>query len=814
MNNRGNWFGIFVGLCMSLQAFAQAPDEKWAADIRRMVDWYSFALNLLGSDSAFTADKETIVRESYQRIFRDSKVLIEDDLIENRREVTNKEVQAYLRDVDFFFKRVQFQHNVGRIERKTNQMGRPYFLVETQRILKAVDLDGKIIENRKPRFFEIELNEQKQVLYIVSVYTSRKGLEEDLVQWWQALTPPWKSYVSSGIALPENTGFLADILAFDSLASPGNRYTISGKSISLESAWLATELIKVLATDSLDLSSKQWIDDLGPLAQFSQLKWLSISNLPINDLTPLRNLNRLEHLDVSHCKIMDLSPLRFLDGLEKINLGHSLISDANEINRLVGLKFADLTGCPIVDLKNIQLSGNLQHLILDSTQVKDLEALAGFPNLGVLSLNHCPITDIRALASLPSLSRVYLETTPINSIMPLVGAKKLSYVFCDGSALSQKEAQAFRQAAPHITLVFGTADIKRWWKSLPQDLKTALDSKIKVWTPGSKEFLQALVRLDSLSYVQKDSLDLSLLKPLSELRYLHLHRCPLKNIDVLSGFKKLENINVSGTGISTLNWATGLSQLRILHAENNSIADASALKGLYNLIQVRLDGNSLPYESTLQLCNDHPEWNVRWHSGWLTLRWEELDTAWMQTLSSKHPDLPSPDALHRLEHSTSLEKPLQSGLRGAGPASFMPFLEELILPEAGLQDVGFIAGLHGLKTLDISGNPVSTLQGLSGLGKLEVLKASATLIGKLDAVPSFPELIRLELASGPLEGLEGIDRFPLLRHLDVSGSKVRRLKPLEKLLGLKTLKVFNTRVSAREASAFRKKFTECEVVHY
>jgi len=50
--------------------------------------------------------------------------------------------------------------------------------------------------------------------------------------------------------------------------------------------------------------------------------------------------------------------------------------------------------------------------------------------------------------------------------------------------------------------------------------------------------------------------------------------------------------------------------------------------------------------------------------------------------------------------------------------------------------------------------------------------------------------------------------------LDVSGSKVRRLKPLEKLLGLKTLKVFNTRVSAREASAFRKKFTECEVVHY
>jgi Leucine-rich repeat (LRR) protein len=814
MSKRNNGIGVLVGLVLSLQVFAQTTDEKWSADIRRMVDWYSYALNILGSDSAFTADKETIVRESYQRIFRDAKVLIEDDLIENRREVTNKEVQAYLRDVDFFFKRVQFQHNVGRIERKTNQLGRPYFLVETQRILKAIDLDGKEIENRRPRFFEIELNEQKQVLYIVSVYTSRKGLEEDLVQWWQGLPLAWKSYVSSGIALPENTGFLSDILTFDSLASPGSRYTISGKSIALENSWLASELLTVLSTDSLDLSGKAWIEDLGPLAQFSRLKWLSLAHLPISDLTPLRNLNKLEYLDISHCKIMDLSPLRFLDGLEKINLGHSLISDVNEINRLVGLKFADLTACPILDLKNIPLSGNLQHLILDSTQVKDLEALAGFPNLRVLSLNHCPLTDIRALASLPSLSRVYLETTPINSIMPLVGAKKLSYVFCDGSALSQKEAQAFRQAAPHITLVFGTADIKRWWKSLPQDLKMALDSKIKAWPSGSKEFLQALVRIDSLNYSQKDSLDLSLLKPLSELRYLNLNACPLKSVEVLSGFKKLENIAVSNTGINNLNWANELSQLRILHAENNSISDASSLKGLYNLVQVRLDGNPLPYESTITLCNNHPEWNVHWHSEWLRLRWEELDTAWMQVLKSKHPDLPSPDALHRLEHAVSLEKPLQSGLRGAGPATFMPFLEELILPEAGLQDIHFIAPLRRLKTLDISGNPISSLQMLNGLVQLEVLKASATLIGKLDALPNFSELLRLELASGPLESLEGIERFPLLRHLDVSGSKVRRLKPLEKLLGLKTLKVFNTRVAPREAAAFRKQFPECEVLHY
>lgn len=814
MNKFRHWIGAFLGLCLSLQGLAQNSDERWSADIRRMIDWYSYALNILGSDSAFASDKETLVQESYRRIFRDAKVLIEDDLIENRREVTNKEVQAYLRDVDFFFKRVEFQHTVGRIERKTNQLGRPYFFVETQRTLKAIDLDGKPIENIASRFFEIELDEHRQVLFIVSVYTSRKGLEEDLLQWWQNLSLPWKSFVSSGIPLPENTGYLSDILAFDSLAVPGNRYTVSGQKIHLESSWLASELQRVLSTDSLDLSQKKWIADLSPLAQFSRLKWLSLSGCSFSDLTPLRNLNQLDYLDLSYSQVQNLDPLRFLDGLEKINLGHSLISDANEINRLVGLKFADLTACPILDLKNIQLSGNLQHFILDSTQVKDATALAGFPNLSILSLNHCPIADIRALASLPSLSRVYLETTPISSILPLAGAKKLNYVFCDGSSLSQKEAQAFRQAAPHITLVFGTTEIKRWWKGLPMDLKTALDSKIRDWSPGSKEFLQALVRLDSLSYFQKDSFDLSVLKPLSELRHLDLKSCKLNEVDVLSGFKNLEFLDVSETGLTHINWVSSLAQLKVLRAEKNRISDASALAGLNNLTQVRLDGNLLPYESTLALAHSHPEWNMLWHSAWLTLRWEELDTLWAKTLKIKYPDLPEPEALHRLEHSTTLEKPNLSGLKGPGPAPFMPFLENLFLAEAGLQDLGFIAPLRNLKTLDISGNPISSLLLLNGLTHLNVLKASATLIEKLDAVPTFSALVRLELASGPLESLEGIDRFPLLRHLDVSGSKVRRLKPLEVLLSLNTLKVFNTKVTPREAASFQKQFPECEVLHY
>ncbi len=803
---------FFLGLLQP--GLAQNDNDRWTNDIQRMIDWYSYSLNILGSDSAYTSDKETIARESYLRVFRDAKVLIEDDLIENRREVTNKEVQAYLRDVDFFFKRVKFQHVLVRSERKINQLGRPYFLVETQRTLTAIDLDGRPIENRQTRFFEIELDEQRQVLYIVSIYTSRKGLEEDLLQWWTTLSFPWKRFVSASISLPNNTGFLSDILAFDSLAAVGNRYTVSGESIAIEPKWLAEQLLQVLATDSLDLSYAPWLNDLGPLAQFGQLKWLALRGTKVDDLTALRNLNQLLYLDVSHTPVLDLSPLRFLDGLQSIQLRRTLISDANEINRLVGLKFADLTGCPIVDIANIQLSGNLQHLILDSTQVADVQPLAGFPNLSVLSLNNCPISDVRPLASLPALSRIYLETTPVGSIMPLAPSKNLVYVFCDGSALTQKEAQAFRQAAPHITLVFGTADIKRWWKGLPSKLKLILDEGAKGWTPGSKEFFQALIRLDSLSYSHTDTLDLALLKPVSELRYLILSGTPLKNVEVISGFKKLEYLEVNSTGMDNLNWISGLARLRVLRAENNSIADASPMLGLNNLGKVYLDGNPLAYSKTLDLAFAHPEWNFIWHSDWLQQQWDALDSNWKSVMLAGNPELPGKLALHQLEQATRLQKPVQSGLKGPGPAVFMPFLEELILPESGLNDLAFVASLRRLKRLDVSGNPLVSLLDLQGLVELEAVNASATLIAKLQVLPSLERLRRLELASCPLENLEGIERYTDLRHLDVSGTRVKRLKPAEKLMELRTLKIFNTRISAKEAAGFKRLHPECEVIHY
>src|SRR5262245_48097220 len=81
-------------------------DEK---KVRDLVAFFQFMLNTLGGKQTSTRDKDVMITESYAKIFRDDKVQIEDDLDTDRKVITNKDVVAYLKDVDYFFNDVKFE---------------------------------------------------------------------------------------------------------------------------------------------------------------------------------------------------------------------------------------------------------------------------------------------------------------------------------------------------------------------------------------------------------------------------------------------------------------------------------------------------------------------------------------------------------------------------------------------------------------------------------------------------------------------------------------------------------------------------------
>ena len=129
-----------------------------------------FLLNTLGDAQSSARDKDVIIRESYLKIFRDGKVQIEDDLLADRKVVTNKDVQAYLKDIEFFYKSVAFKFKIREIKPTQKENGEIFFLVSLDRSLTAIGITGEKVTTTQLRFIEVNVDEKSQDLKIASIY--------------------------------------------------------------------------------------------------------------------------------------------------------------------------------------------------------------------------------------------------------------------------------------------------------------------------------------------------------------------------------------------------------------------------------------------------------------------------------------------------------------------------------------------------------------------------------------------------------------------------------------------------------------------
>jgi len=124
---------IFIFALFSFQqdTFAQAKSpnlspeevETYQNQCRQMMHYLEGTLNFLGQPENLPSEKEIILNSSYLKIFKDNKVQIEDDLDENREVSFRKDVQAYLKDVVFFYKKVKFNLHITSITPGVNENG-------------------------------------------------------------------------------------------------------------------------------------------------------------------------------------------------------------------------------------------------------------------------------------------------------------------------------------------------------------------------------------------------------------------------------------------------------------------------------------------------------------------------------------------------------------------------------------------------------------------------------------------------------------------------------------------------------------------
>lgn len=778
-------------------------DEK---KVREIVAFLEFVLNTLGSSGTPTRDKEVLITDSYSKIFRDSKVQIEDDLDEEREVITNKDVVAYLKDVDFFFNEVRFEFTIEEIKSGVNASGKIFYKVSLKRNLKGTTTDGKSVNNTKPRFIEVNYNPEDQDLKIASIYTNEFNEKDVLTHWWKQLSFEWQSIFRKKLKLTADSLALGDI-----------------KNIA--------------AITELDLSGNTFIQTLEPLGQLINLRSLNLSRTTVTDLAPIRNLTELVDVDISHTKILDLSPLKYSDKLEKLKVDHTEVSDISIIQKMPMLHYLDASATPVADftpiattpeLLQLNLEGSaisdlsplgnlaqLTELNISSTSIKDVSSLKGLTALGTLDLDSTRIANIESLGGLEKLKVLHANHTLISDLKPLQKLPQLEKIYCDQTPITREVADAFMAANPKVLVVFDSRDLKVWWDTLTPEWQVVLGKAASIGAAPSKEELAKVTSVDSINLGENGHMyNLEPLRKLQKLQVIIANKTSIKDLSPLQDHTGIRYLDISNTEVSDLSVVSRFTKLNVLRADKTKIEDLDPLNGLKGLEKLYVDQTPIHDIIVQEFLLKNSTCLVVHKTIHLNRWWSMISPEWKEVFRKQMaPDTSATrENLHKLVERESLQFK-EAPVRDLSALSEFLRLKELDFSGTSITDISLPPNISSLKSLHATNSPIQKIESLQNLNTLEDLDISNTPTDDLKVIGSLGNLQKLNCSGTHIKKLDPLENLQHLEFLDCSNSRVTNLDPLLHL-PVKTLKCYNTKISSREVESFKKKKPDCNVVYY
>ena len=778
-------------------------DEK---KVREIVAFLEFVLNTLGSSGTPTRDKEVLITDSYSKIFRDSKVQIEDDLDEEREVITNKDVVAYLKDVDFFFNEVRFEFTIEEIKSGVNASGKIFYKVSLKRNLKGTTTDGKSVNNTRPRFIEVNYNPEDQDLKIASIYTNEFNEKDVLTHWWKQLSFEWQSIFRKKLKLTADSLALGDI-----------------KNIA--------------AITELDLSGNTFIQTLEPLGQLTNLRSLNLSRATVTDLAPIRNLTELVDVDISHTNILDLSPFKYSDKLEKLKVDHTEVSDISIIQKMPLLHYLDASATPVTDFTPIattpellQLNlegtaiydlsplGNLAQLTelnISSTSIKDVSSLKGLTALGTLDLDSTRIANIEPLGGLEKLKVLHANHTLISDLKPLQKLPQLEKIYCDQTPITREVADAFMAANPKVLVVFDSRDLKVWWDTLTPEWQVVLGKAASIGAAPSKEELAKVTSVDSINLGENGHMyNLEPLRKLQKLQVIIANKTSIKDLSPLQDHTGIRYLDISNTEVSDLSVVSRFTKLNVLRADKTKIENLDPLNGLKGLEKLYVDQTPIHDIIVQEFLLKNSTCLVVHKTIHLNRWWSMISPEWKEVFRKQMaPDTSATrENLHKLVERESLQFK-EAPVRDLSALSEFLRLKELDFSGTSITDISLPPNISSLKSLHATNSPIQKIESLQNLNTLEELDISNTPTVDLKVIGSLGNLQKLNCSGTHIKKLDPLESLQHLEFLDCSNSRVTNLDPLLHL-PVKTLKCYNTKISSREVESFKKKKPDCNVVYY
>jgi Leucine-rich repeat (LRR) protein len=816
---------LLFGMAFGSQAQKLSKDEvaKYENEINSMITYLEETMNFLGDSTTSALEKEIVFTESWSKIFIDDKVQIEDDLDVNRNTPINKDVQAYLKDIDFFFKWANFKLDLQSIANSTRDDGSIFFKATLTRHLTAKTITDEAIDNMKNRFVEINLDRQNNSLKIASIYTTKINEKEALRNWWNGLSQNWKTRLGSDVILDDsttlaelNTSSLSDFSEFDA------------------------KLKLVTQKQRVDISGIREIISLEPLSELSDLNWLDISGTSIEDLSPVRNLNKLkvlranssliedlaalkynitlEELEVANTTIEDLSVLASLRNLLKLNLNNTQVNRISNLKSCSNLTSLNLGSTRIANVGVLQDLTQLKSLDISNTSVRDLGPISNLKDLQSLNISGSAVSNLQVLSEMENLRELYCSNTSISDLTPLKGNRRLSKIYCDHSGIHDAEASAFTQTNPFALVIFDTEALKTWWRELPIYWKAVFSKQIQVDSDPTTEQLHQIINMQELDLSGNTFMqNLMPVSRLTNLRSLNISNTEIGYLEPIQGLANLESLNISHTYISDLKPLHDMSNLKYLNIMNTPVKDLSALVNDGNIEVIEADSTTIGKSQVVALKESQRQVTVVYQTEALQAWWNGLDPIWQAIFRNAigtQSETPNALELQQIVDLRELEITPELPIISIEALTDLMWLERLTINNQGVSDLKPLANKEFLLELNAQNNPIGSLSPIESSTLLELLNIENTQIKDLGPLSKMNNLVTLNASGTVIKSLKPLSNLQKLENLFVNNTNVRSISPVENMPSLKQLKIYNTKVKKRAVDQLQEKRLDLNIIYY
>ena len=866
------WISLFSlgSLAAQQSAVKLSPKEvsAYQTQCHQMMDYLQGTLNFLGNPANPPAEKEIIINNSYLKVFLNDKVQIEGDLDAHRVVPIHKDVQAYLKDVVFFFKKVTFSFHVTRVNPMLTQNGLIYFKVTMNRNLKGITVDNDTVDNSQLRYVEINLDPEKNSLKIASIYTNKPNDNIEIQYWWNHLSPAWKDYFGKSIrvydSIPLNkiTAIHNDTLLVetrkvipsdslhqdstrqnpveDSLVLAKDSAQFVQDTLILENSGLMVQLIRHLRESrKIDISNNLDIESLAPLREMDNLRSLNCAHTLLEDLTPLRSLSRLQTLDITGCPVGSLNPLRYISALREIDAAYTSIFNIDVLGNLKNLETVNVSHTNIEELPNMENLKNLRTLELNTTHlqhidslaalawltnldiakcpIKDFIPLAHLTNLRILNLDSTLIADLQPLQPLDSLTVLQINGTRVSNLLPLAQITALHYIYCDNSGIDSKASVAFNKINPKCQVIYNSQKLEKWWKTLPDVWKDIFIAHANLNKPVTKEQLHKLLLIKKLNI--KGNTIVSSLKPLDmliQLKELNISGTTVSSLKPLSSIRTLRRLDVSNTPVRSLAPLEKLKNLQSINIRHTAVHDLLPLAGNRHLKLIQADSTQVKQRNVLILEKYLPHCLVLFQTPQLKLWWNNLGKPWQLAFSQQMEldNQPTAEQLQQLVNLKAIALSNQLDIESLEPLTIFAHLETLKLDNTSIMDITPVAGLKRLKELSITNGPLWDTSPLAEMKQLVVLNLENTSVEDLYPMQGLHQLQKLNVSGTKIRNLKPLAGLTNLHELVINNTRINNLKYIMPLSRLTLLRCDHTLLREKKVESFRKSHPDTKVIFY